>query len=143
MSLPEINLILQSLILIVFFVSIFFKIKGKFVIHGTLMLFAVTSSIVVFLLISPVIMNEKASSITNYIQLFFDSPINTVFFALHTTSTVIAVLLGVWVVSSWRFRSKQFCAPKKKIMRLISLLWILGYIAGLFIHLFLNTNLIN
>jgi uncharacterized membrane protein YozB (DUF420 family) len=107
------------------------------------MLLAVTSAIVVFLLISPVIMNEKASSITNYLEIFFESPINFVLFSLHTASTIIAVLLGVWVVSSWRFRSKKFCAPKKKIMRLISLLWIIGYIVGLFIHLFLNTNLIN
>jgi len=142
LSLPEINLLIQTLILIMFLTSIFFKIKQKFFIHGTLMLVAVISAIVDFLLLSPGIMSEKSSSISDYINQFFSSPITLVPFVLHVSVTVLAVLLGVWVVGTWRFRSNLYCAPKKKIMRLIFVLWILGYIVGILFYLIINTNLI-
>jgi len=140
--LPEINLLIQSLILVVFFLSLVFKMKGKFVIHGTLMMVTVISAIAVFLLLSPGIMSEKASDFTNYLQLFFDSPVNFVLFVLHISFTVSAVLLGVWVVGSWRFRSELFCAPKKTVMKLILILWILGYLVGVLFYLVINTNII-
>lgn len=142
MTLPELNLLIQSLILILFLISLVFKFKGKFSIHGTLMLITVVSAIAVFLLVSPSIMSENSSSVTDYLQQFFDSPLNFVLFAVHVSSTILSVLLGLWVVGSWRFRSELFCAPKKKIMRLISILWILGYIVGILFYLVINTNLI-
>ena len=142
LSLPEINLLIQSLILVVFLLSFVFKMKGKFVIHGTLMMVTVISSIAVFLLLSPGIMSEKTSTVTDYMQQFFDSPLIFALFALHISFTVSAVLLGVWVVGSWRFRSELFCAPKKKVMRLISILWVLGYLVGILFYLVINTNII-
>ena len=142
MSLPEINLLIQSLILITLLMSLSFKVKGKFVIHGTLMLATVISAIAVFLLLSPSIMSENASTFTNYMQQFFDSPLNFTLFIAHTSLSTLAVLLGIWVVSTWRFRSNLFCAPKKKVMRLISILWVLGYIVGILFHLVINTNVI-
>ena len=142
MSLPEINLLIQSLILIMFLTSLVFKMKAKFFIHGTLMLATVISAIAAFLLLSPSIMSEKGSSLTNYMEQFLGSPLNFIIFALHISFTILAVLLGVWIISSWRFRSNLFCAPKKKTMRLISILWILGYIVGILLHLVINTNLI-
>ena len=142
LSLPELNLLMQSLILILFLTSLVFKFKAKFSIHGTLMLVTVIFAIADFLLLSPGIMSEKSSSISNYISQFFNSPITLAPFVLHVSLTVLAVLLGVWVVGTWRFRSNLYCAPKKKIMRLIAVLWILGYIVGILFYLIINTNLI-
>lgn len=138
MSLPEINLLIQSLILIMFLTSLAFKMKAKFVIHGTLMLATVISAIASFLWF----MSVKAATFTNYMQQFFDSTLNLTLFAVHTSLTISAVLLGIWIVSSWRFRSNLFCAPKKKVMRLILILWVLGYIVGIVFYLVINTNLI-
>ena len=106
------------------------------------MLVAVISAIADFILLSPGIMSEKSSSISDYINQFFTSPITLAPFVLHVSVTVLAVLLGVWVIGSWRFRSKLYCAPKKKIMRLIFVLWILGYIIGILFYLIINKNLI-
>ena len=142
LSLPELNLLMQSLILILFLTSLVFKFKAKFSIHGTLMLVTVIFAIADFLLLSPGIMSEKSSSILNYINQFFNSPITLAPFVLHVSLTVLAVLLGVWVVGTWRFRSNLYCAPKKKIMRLIAVLWILGYIVGILFYLIIYTNLI-
>ena len=114
LSLPEINLLIQSLILIIFFMSLAFKIRGKFLLHGTLMMTTVISTIAVFLLISPGIMHEKASTISDYMQLFFDSPLNFVLFGLHVTMTTVAVILGLWVVGNWRFRSTHLDRTWKK-----------------------------
>ena len=106
------------------------------------MLVAAISAIADFLLLSQGIMSEKSSSISDYINQFFTSPITLAPFVLHVSVTVLAILLGVWVVGTWRFRSKLYCAPKKKIMRLIVVLWILGYIVGILFYLIINTNLI-
>ena len=121
-----------------FLASVAFKMKAKFFIHGTLMAATVISAIASFLWF----ISAKAATFTVYMQQFFDSELNSIIFLVHTSLTVSAVLLGVWVVISWRFRSNLFCAPKKKIMRLISILWILGYIVGIVLYLVLNTNLI-
>lgn len=137
MSLAEINLLIQTIILLMLLVGIFFKIKGKFIIHGTLMLVTVFSAILVFLFLSPSIINEKTTTLPNYILQFFDSPLIFILFIVHSFSTIIAVLLGVWVVTTWRFRTELFCAPKRKIMRLISILWILGYFFGILLDYFI------
>ena len=138
LSLPDINLVIQSLILFMFLASIVFKMKGKFRIHGTLMLAAVISSIATFLWFVSV----KAPTFTTYMQRFLDQSLNFIAFVAHISLTVLAVLLGVWVVGSWRFRTNLFCASKKKVMRLIAILWILGYFVGVLLYLVVHTNLI-
>lgn len=136
MSLGEINLLIQTIILLMLLMSIFFKIKGKFIIHGTLMMATVISAILVFLFLSPSTINEKTVTLPNYILQFFDSPLIFTLFIVHSISTIIAVFLGFWIVTTWRFRTELFCAQKRKIMRLISILWILGYFFGILINYF-------
>ena len=137
MSLSEINLLIQTLILFILLVSFVFKIKRKFVIHGTLMLITVIFAIFAFLFLSPSLISEKATTLPNYILQFFDSPLLFTLFIFHTIITIFTVLLGVWVVCAWRFRAELFCAPKRKIMKLIFIIWILGYILGILIF-FIN-----
>ena len=64
------------------------------------MLVAAISAIADFLLLSQGIMSEKSSSISDYINQFFTSPITLAPFVLHVSVTVLAVLLGVWVIGS-------------------------------------------
>ena len=138
MSLPEINLIMQTLILIILLVSFIFKFKSKFFVHGTLMFITVFLTVASFLLF----ISQKTPTFTSYIQQFFDSALNFILFILHTSFATIAVLLGIWIVIGWRFRTNLFCAPKKKIMRIVAILWISGYFIGVIFYLVINTNLI-
>lgn len=138
MSLPDINLAIQSLILIVFLVSVFSKIRGQFFVHGTLMFIAVFSAIASFLWFVSV----EASTFTDYLMQFFDSTLTFTLFVVNTSLTFLAVLLGFWIVVSWRFRTNLFCALRKKVMRLIFVFWILGFIFGVLFYFTLNTNLI-
>ena len=143
MSLTEINLLIQTLILFVLLISFIFKIKRKFVIHGTLMLVTVILAIFTFLFLSPSLISEKATTLPNYILQFFDSPMLFTLFIFHTSITIFAVLLGAWVVCAWRFRTELFCAPKRKIMKLIFIMWILGYVLGILIFFIFTSNLFN
>jgi uncharacterized membrane protein YozB (DUF420 family) len=138
LSLAEINFIIQTLILIILLVSFVFKNKAKFFVHGTLMFVTVFLSVASFLWF----ISQKAPTFTSYIQQFFDSSLNFILFIVHTSFTTIAVLLGIWIVIGWRFRTNLFCASKKKVMRIVAILWILGYFIGVIFYFVINTNLI-
>ncbi len=113
----EMYLLIQTFILIMFLSSLFFKMKGKFFIHGTLMAAAVISTWVSFLWA----INLNAIVIDWYLRdLFNPTEFNFPLFAVHTSITVLAVLLGTWIVISWRFRSNLFCALKKKLKLILT-----------------------
>jgi hypothetical protein len=60
--------------------------------------------------------------------------------AVHGTLGILAEVLGVWIVASWRLRtSLQYCAPKKNLMPLTLSLWLTALILGMRIYLHFYT----
>ena len=63
--------------------------------------------------------------------------------AVHGITGIIAAVLGVWIVASWRLRkSLQYCAPKKKIMLVTLTLWVITLILGILLYLNFYTTLL-
>jgi uncharacterized membrane protein YozB (DUF420 family) len=72
---------------------------------------------------------------------FFGAP-NIVFDLLVIASLVhgllgsIAVVLGIWLVASWRLqKDMQMCFAKKKIMRGTLTLWVIAILLGIFMYI--------
>ena len=140
MSLHEINLLIQFLILVVFLTSLVFKWKKNYFTHGTLMLIAVISYLTSF--VWYVSSMPSIYTATEVRDAFFGNYLTMSVFAIHILLGVSSGLLAIWIVGSWRLRSAIFCTKNKKKMRYTASLWIPSYIIGLLLYALLHTNLI-
>jgi hypothetical protein len=62
--------------------------------------------------------------------------VNTFLVPAHVVTGTIAAALGVWIVGSWRLRkSLEFCAPKKRWMRVTLYIWLASIILGFILYL--------
>ena len=55
---------------------------------------------------------------------------------VHAFAGIVALVLGVWLVGSWRLKADmRTCFAKKKIMRVTLLLWLIALILGIILYL--------
>ncbi len=124
------SLIIQLIVLGLLFLGYNFKRQKKYRQHGFLML----SSVFIHLISILVIMVPSFNAIV-----FIETGIPTYIIALsivHGVLGLLAFLLGLWIVASWRLRtSLQYCAPKKKVMRVAIILWMTAIILGTIMYL--------
>jgi len=63
--------------------------------------------------------------------------------SVHGITGILAEVLGVWIIASWRLRtSLHYCAPKKKLMRLTLIVWLTALLLGTLLYLNLYTTLL-
>lgn len=68
--------------------------------------------------------------------------VSLVIFA-HAILGVTTMILGLWLVGSWHLQSAiQSCAPKKKVMWVTVVLWLVALLLGVLLYVYLYTNLI-
>jgi len=68
----------------------------------------------------------------------------TIVAPLHGIMGIIAAVLGVWIVASWRLRaSLQYCMPKKKFMLLTLTLWLIALLLGILLYLHFYTTILS
>ncbi len=124
------SLILQLVVLGLLFLGYNFKRQKKYRQHG----FSMFSAVFIHLITIIVIMIPSFSAIV-----FFETGIPTYISALsivHGVLGLLAFLLGLWIVASWRLRtSLQHCAPKKKFMRITIILWITSIVLGAIMYM--------
>jgi uncharacterized membrane protein YozB (DUF420 family) len=119
----------QVIVLVLLITSYMFKRKQKFRRHGILMLTAVILHASMILTIMVPSFNVIAFTTTGF-------PMTTVLTAIvHATFGTTTLVLGVWIVGSWRLRtSLQFCSPKKKFMRATFILWVTAITIGIILY---------
>jgi uncharacterized membrane protein YozB (DUF420 family) len=111
-------------------VSMWFRKKGNYLVHGIIIVVVVGVTLVSFsavLLMSP--MSETS------MQLYFSTPLNLVQFISHSVLSIPAIIFGVWLVALWRPNLPTFPAKSKKIARITAILWVLSYAVGVFGYL--------
>ena len=123
------SFLIQVIVLVLLITSYMFKRKQKFRRHGILMLSAVVLHASMILTIMVPSFSVIAFTTTGL-------PMTTVLTAIvHATFGTTTLVLGVWIVGSWRLRaSLQFCSPKKKFMRATFILWVTAITIGIILY---------
>ena len=138
LTLAETSLIIQSVIFVLFLVSMAFRMKGKYLVHVVTLLVAVISMLSFFAWW----IYEIAPSFDSYLPTVLSPPLHLVNWLAHEFLGISTLVLGVWTVSFWRLGSTQFEAKSKRIWRLTWISWVLAYVVGLLLFAVLNTNFI-
>jgi uncharacterized membrane protein YozB (DUF420 family) len=133
------SLIFQITVFILLLEGYILKKQQRFRLHGIFMLLSVVLHLVVILaLMVPSFVLGVIPLITTQ---SFDA--NTILGPVHAATGTAAVVLGVWIVASWRLRqSNEFCAPKKKWMRITLAVWLTALVAGFLFYLSLFGQLL-
>jgi uncharacterized membrane protein YozB (DUF420 family) len=138
LTLAETSLIIQSVIFVLFLVSMAFRMKGKYLVHVVTLLVAVISMLSFFAWW----IYEIAPSFDSYLPTVLSPPLHLVNWLAHEFLGISTLVLGVWTVSFWRLGSTQFEVKSKRIWRLTWIFWVLAYVVGLLLFVVLNTNYI-
>jgi len=136
LSFRDINVIMQTLWMSLLFVSMWFRQKGNYLMHGILAIMVVSITIVSFLgvlVMSPM----DNSSMDEY----FGSPLDMAVFLGHAVFSFPALAFGVWLILLWRPNSPTFPAKSRKIAWLTTVFWVLSYIVGILDYLLIRINL--
>jgi hypothetical protein len=134
-SIATISFFLQIVIPVLLLVSLGLKWKKKFREHGVTMLIAVVlHSVSIFGVMFPSF---------GVITLGGFSLVVSAITFVHGIAGIIAEVLGVWIIISWRLRkSLRHCAPKKKLMLITLISWLIALLLGILIYLHFYTTLL-
>jgi uncharacterized membrane protein YozB (DUF420 family) len=138
LTLAEISIIIQSVIFVLFLVSMTFRMKSKYFVHVVILLVAIISMLSFFAWW----VYEVAPTFDSYLPTLLSPTLNFVNWITHELLGILTLVLGAWVVFLWRLDSTKFESKSKRVWRLTEILWILAYVVGLLLFIILNTNLI-
>lgn len=55
---------------------------------------------------------------------------------VHAATGIIAPILAVWIIATWRLRkSLEYCTPKKKFMKVTLAVWLVALLSGFALYL--------
>ena len=125
MIVAEINLFMQTFWTALILLSMWFRKKGNYLVHGIIMTVVVGATLVSFsmvLLMTPPTGGSMA--------IYFSSPLKVAEFVSHAILSIPAIFFGVWLVALWRPKSTSFASKSKRIAQITAILWVLSYLAG-------------
>lgn len=126
---PQVNAVLQIIILVLLLVGFGIKRRQKHVLHGITMLAAVTLNLLSFVLIMfPSLIRMEIIS---------TQPLYTISIAtlIHSAIGMVVIILGIWLVSVWRLQSNlKNCFRNKKLMRLTTAMWLSALLIGFLLY---------
>ena len=136
LTLPEISIVIQSFIFVLFLVSVALRMKGKYFAHVITLLVAIVSMLSYFAWW----VFEIAPTFDSYLPTVLSPPLHLVNWLAHEFLGISTLVLGVWIVSLWRLGSTEFEAKSKRIWLLTAILWVSSYVVGLLLFVTLNTT---
>jgi uncharacterized membrane protein YozB (DUF420 family) len=126
-----ISFVVQLVVLGLLLVGVWLRTAKKFRKHGITMLAAVVlHAIIIF-----------AWMIPSFGLFVSPSPINladllTAVIIVHAFTGVVALILGIWLVASWRLQTNMTtCFAKKNVMRVTITLWLTALTIGIYLYL--------
>lgn len=124
----SLNMLTQILTIIIIFVSLYFKKKGKIKLHGTSMGIAVILHLLTFVLVMGPIFAENFSFFSSEMGLPL---VQTTW--LHAIPGAIALILAVFLVVIWAVKASNIagCYKRKRIMDITLLLWLFSLVFGI------------
>lgn len=130
---PQVNAMLQLIILGLLIAGIGMKWRKKFSLHGIILLVAVILNLFSFVLIMlPSLLR---------MEIIIVQPLQAVSIVTltHSSLGLVAIIMGIWLVASWHLQpSLKICFRNKKLMRLTSVLWLVVLLMGFVLYYLLN-----
>ena len=128
----DINLILQTIMFLIIVISLIYKNKRNFKIHGGLMAIAVILHVITFL----IVMGPSFFEGFNY-YITTTSDLSVQMTLTHVVPRAIAMILGIVLVGAWALRSSNIaaCSRMRRIMDVTVLLWLVSLIFGIATYL--------
>lgn len=141
MAVHETNIAILFFILAVFLISLIFRWKRRYFVHGILMLVAAISYL------PPLVLSLEYQltnhSISEVVEALFGNFLTVTILSAHFILGAYSGFLVIWLLVSWRFQPTTFCAKNKKKMRYTAKLWIIAHLLGILLYLSINSNLLN
>lgn len=126
------SLIIQLVIFVLLIVSVNLKRHKRFRQHGLLMVSAVVLHLISVLAVMVPSFGAIAFTMTGLSETVIALSI------AHGILGLIALVLGIWITGSWRFRqSLQFCTPKKRSMLATFIVWTAAILIGVALYFIL------
>jgi hypothetical protein len=114
LTLAETSLIIQSVIFVLFLVSVVLRMKGKYLVHVATLSVAIIGMLSFFAWW----IYEIAPIFDSYLPTVLSPPLHLVNWLAHEFLGISTLVLGVWMVSLWRLGSSEFGVKSKRIWRL-------------------------
>ena len=134
---PEMLLAFQSVMLILLFVSMAFRMKSNYLAHGVIIIGTVAIKLIA-------IIGRSASSILSGESMEpLMSPFSTMaVFGAHSFFGIATLVSAIWLIALWRPRSTDFAVKSKRIWQSTVILWVLAFAVGLLLYVALTTTLL-
>jgi hypothetical protein len=126
------TLVIQLVVFALLIVGFTLKRRKSFLQHGFLMVSAVFLHLISVL----IIMVPSFEAITFTVTAL---PVTIVALSIiHAVFGLTALVLGIWISASWRFRQGlQYCAPKKSLMLVTFVVWTIAILIGVALYFIL------
>jgi uncharacterized membrane protein YozB (DUF420 family) len=124
----DVNLILQIIMFVIIVISLFYKNKMKFKIHGVLMGIAVILHVLTFL----TVMGPRFFGyFREFVEYVSYPEIQTTW--IHAIPGAIAMIMGIMLVGLWALNPSNIaaCSRRKRLMDVTVLLWLVSLIFGI------------
>jgi uncharacterized membrane protein YozB (DUF420 family) len=124
----DINFILQIVMFLIIVISLIYKNKMKFKIHGVLMAIAVILHVLSLLAVMGPSFAEGYEYFTTATS---DLGVQTMW--IHAIPGALAMIMGIVLVGAWALRPSNVaaCSRRKRIMDITTLLWMVSLIFGI------------
>lgn len=128
----DLNILIQIISLFILSISIGFKFKKNFKIHGILMGLAIVLHLIFFFLV-------MLPSFSTGIE-FFTTSISILGVQsmwVHAIPGAIAIILGLYIVITWisKIQNISNCFKKKRLMDITFIVWLLSIVFGIITYM--------
>ena len=128
MIVAEINLFTQTFWTALILVSVWYRKKGNYLVHGIIMLVVVGATLISFSMV--LLMTPPTGG---SMEVYFSSPLKIAEFVSYAFLSIPAIFFGVWLVALWRPRSTSSAAKSERIAQITAILWVLSYVRGFWV----------
>ena len=133
MNFQDLNLVIQTTLLVVILVSMYFRAKGNYFVHGVTMMGAVVAQLVGVITVIALTPSSAMEPITSV-------SLNMNVFAVHASFGVASIASGFVLVALWRPNSATFAAKSKRIAQVTGLLWVITFVIGIMLGITVHSG---
>ena len=133
MNFQDLNLVIQTTLLVVVLVSMYFRAKGNYFVHAVTMIGATLAQLVGLIAVISFTPSSAMEPITSV-------ALNMNMFGVHAVFGVASIVSGFVLVALWRLNSTTFAVKSKRIAQLTGLLWVLTFVIGIVLGITLHNG---